>query len=79
LQPAVGDALTYLRYPSSHHARIRSTNVLEELFREVKRRKRVVGLFPNGTRPQTLATEIMLRSSEEERALKRYRVMKPPK
>src|SRR5215212_7180609 len=65
------DALTYLRYPGSHHARIRTTNVPERLFKEVKRRTRVVGVFPNESSASTLATEIALRSSEEW-ALKRY-------
>jgi transposase-like protein len=65
------DALTYLRYPGSHHARIRTTNVLERLFKEVKRRTKVAGVFPNETSASTLATEIILRSSEQW-ALKRY-------
>lgn len=73
-EAGIGDALTYLRYPGSHHARIRTTNVLERLFKEVKRRTRVVGIFPNETSASTLATEIMLRSSEEW-ALKRYLTM----
>ncbi len=70
----IKDALTYLRYPGSHHARLRSTNMLERLFKEVKRRTRVVGVFPNETSAATLATEIVLRSSEEW-ALKRYLTM----
>jgi putative transposase len=70
-EAGIGDTLTYLGYPGSHHARIRTTNVLERLFKEVKRRTRVVGVFPNETSAQTLATEVMLRSSEEW-ALKRY-------
>ena len=73
-EAGIGDALTYLRYPGSHHARIRTTNALERLFKEVKRRTRVVGVFPNETSAQTLATEIVLRSSEEW-ALKRYLTM----
>lgn len=73
-EAGIGDALTYLGYPGSHHARIRTTNVLERLFKEVKRRTRVVGVFPNETSASTLATEIMLRSSEEW-ALKRYLTM----
>ncbi len=73
-EAGIGDALTYLRYPGSHHARIRTTNVPERLFKEVKRRTRVVGVFPNETSAQTLATEIVLRSSEEW-ALKRYLTM----
>jgi putative transposase len=70
-EAGIGSALTYLRYPGSHHARIRTTNVLERLYKEVKRRTKVVGVFPNETSASTLATEIMLRSSEEW-ALKRY-------
>ena len=73
-EAGVSDALTYLRYPGSHHARIRTTNMLERLFKEVKRRTRVVGVFPNETSASTLATEIALRSSEEW-ALKRYLTM----
>ncbi len=70
----IGDALSYLRYPGSHHARIRTTNMLERLFKEVKRRTRVVGVFPNETSASILATEIALRSSEQW-ALKRYLTM----
>jgi putative transposase len=70
-EAGIEHALTYLRYPGSHHTKIRTTNVLERLFKEVKRRTRVVGVFPNETSASTLATEIMLRSSEEW-ALKRY-------
>jgi putative transposase len=67
----IEDALTYLSFPGSHHTRIRTTNMLERLFKEVKRRTRVVGVFPNETSASTLATEIALRSSEEW-ALRRY-------
>ena len=73
-EAGISDALTYLGYPGSHHARLRTTNMLERLFREVKRRTRVVGVFPNETSASTLATEIALRSSEEW-ALKRYLMM----
>jgi Transposase, Mutator family len=44
-EAGIGDALTYLGYPGSHHARIRTTNVLERLFKEVKRTTKVVGVF----------------------------------
>jgi len=73
-EAGISDALTYLDYPGSHHARLRTTNMLERLFREVKRRTRVVGVFPNEVSASTLATEIALRSSEEW-ALKRYLTM----
>jgi putative transposase len=73
-EAGIGDALTYLSFPGSHHAKLRSTNMLERLFREVKRRTKVVGVFPNETSAATLATEIALRSSEEW-ALRRYLTM----
>jgi putative transposase len=73
-EAGIEDALTYLRYPGSHHARIRTTNMLERLFEEVKRRTRVVGVFPNERSASTLAPEIVLRSSEEW-ALRRYLTM----
>ncbi len=77
-ESGIEDALTYLRYPGIHHARIRTTNMLERLFEEVKRRTRVVGVFPNEVSASTLATEIALRSSEQW-ALKRYLTMDAPK
>ena len=73
-EAGIGDALTYLSFPGSHHAKLRTTNMLERLFKEVKRRTRVVGVFPNETSASTLATEIALRSSEEW-ALRRYLAM----
>ncbi len=73
-ETGIWDALTYLSFPGSHHAKLRTTNMLERLFEEVKRRTRVVGVFPNETSASTLATEIALRSSEEW-ALRRYLTM----
>jgi putative transposase len=73
-EAGIGDALIYLSFPGSHHAKLRTTNMLERLFKEVKRRTRVVGVFPNETSASTLATEIALRSSEEW-ALRRYLTM----
>jgi putative transposase len=70
-EAGIEDALTYLSFPGSHHTRIRTTNMLERLFKEIKRKTRVVGVFPNETSASTLATEIALRSSEEW-ALRRY-------
>ena len=59
----IEEALTYLDFPSSHQRHIKSTNVLERLFREVKRRTKVVGVFPNEKSLANLATVVMLRAS----------------
>jgi transposase-like protein len=69
-------ALTFLQFPTSHHRLIRTTNVLERLNRETKRRTRVVGVFPNETSAVNLATTVMLRASEDW-ALRKYLDMAP--
>ncbi|MFZ5803839.1 MAG: IS256 family transposase [Acidobacteriota bacterium] len=70
------EALTYLDFPSGHQRPIKSTNVLERLFREVKRRTRVVGVFPNEESLANLATVVMLRVTEDW-AFRRYMDMAP--
>jgi len=76
LQAGLETALSYLDFPSSHHRLIRSTNGLERLFEEVKRRTRVVRIFPNETTARNLSTAVALRASEDW-ALRRYLDMEP--
>jgi len=68
--------LTYLDFPSGHQRHIKSTNVLERLFREVKRRTKVVGVFPNEGSLANLATVVLLRVTEDW-AFRRYMDMAP--
>jgi putative transposase len=70
-QSGITEALTYLEFPSGHHLRIRTTNGLERLFQEIKRRTRVVGVFPNERSLVVLTTTVGLRVTEEW-ALRRY-------
>jgi transposase-like protein len=72
----LGEALTYLDFPSGHQRHIKSTNVLERLIREVKRRTRVVGVFPCEGSLVNLATVVMLRATEDW-AFRRYLDMGP--
>jgi transposase-like protein len=44
----VNETLTYYRFPHQHWVRIRTNNPLERIMREIRRRTRVVGAFPDG-------------------------------
>ena len=44
----IAETLTYCDFPSEHWTRIRTNNVIERLNREIRRRTRVVGCFPDG-------------------------------
>jgi transposase-like protein len=48
LRAGVGETLSYMTFPREHWSRVRTNNVLERLLREVRRRTRVVGNFPDG-------------------------------
>ena len=48
IEDGVEETLTYTDFPSEHWTRIRTNNVLERLNREIRRRTRVVGCFPDG-------------------------------
>ncbi len=76
LARGLDEALTYTAFPSSHHRLIRTTNGVERVFGEVKRRTRVVGVFPNEQSAETLATAVLLRVSEDW-AERRYLDMAP--
>lgn len=50
----IESCLTYYRYPYQHWLRIRTTNVVERSFKEVKRRVKVAGRFQNEERALTM-------------------------
>jgi len=55
VEAAIPDTLTYYRYPDAHWRRIRTNNPMERLIREIRRRTRVVGAFPDGQSAVMLA------------------------
>jgi transposase-like protein len=52
---SVEQTLTYYRFPREHHRQIRTNNMLERVMREIRRRTRVVGAFPDGRSALMLA------------------------
>ena len=52
---SVAETLTYYRFPREHHRQIRTNNMLERVMREIRRRTRVVGSFPDGRSALMLA------------------------
>lgn len=48
LENGLEETLTYMDFPSEHWLRIRTNNVIERVNREIKRRTRVIGTFPDG-------------------------------
>lgn len=48
VEDGIEETLTYMDFPFEHWTRIRTNNVIERLNREIRRRTRVVGTFPDG-------------------------------
>ena len=51
LQDGTEETLTYMDFPTQHWSRIRTNNTIERLNREIKRRTKVIGTFPDGQAP----------------------------
>jgi transposase-like protein len=65
LADAEPDLLTHFAFPETHRARIRSTNPLERLNKEIKRRTAVVGIFPNRASVIRLVGMILAEQDDE--------------
>lgn len=50
------ETLAYMKFPPEHWRRIRTNNGIERINREIRRRARVVGTFPDGNSALMLAT-----------------------
>jgi len=72
LDDGLSDALTFMAFPREHWSRISSTNPIERINKEIRRRTRVIGIFPNIESALRLISMILLEQTEDWHTEKRY-------
>jgi putative transposase len=77
LEANVPQGLTIFALPASHRRRLRTSNMLERLNEEIKRRTRVAGLFPNDASALRLVSAVLMEISEDWETNRRYLTMEP--
>jgi putative transposase len=72
VEGAIEETLAYYAFPEEHWRRIRTNNPLERILREIRRRTRVVGAFPDGQSALNLAAARLRHIAGTEWSTKRY-------
>jgi putative transposase len=77
LEGNIDEGLTVYQFPQEHRKKIRTSNGMERLNKEVKRRTRVAVLFPNKESALRLVTGVVIEIHEEWITGKQYLDMNP--
>jgi putative transposase len=77
VEQKVGETMSYYAYPSTHWRQIRTNNPLERIIREIRRRTRVVGAFPDGHSALMLAAARLRHIASTKWGKRRYMLMEP--
>jgi len=72
LEVAEADLLAFYQFPAAHWSKLRSTNPLERLNKEIGRRSDVVGIFPNDAAAIRLVGAMLIEQNDEWLVCRRY-------
>ncbi len=65
MEENIPESLTVMQFPENHRQRLRTSNLAERINREIKRRTRVAGIFPNPESCLRLVTAVIIEIDEE--------------
>jgi len=77
VEQKISETLRYYAYPSTHWRQIRTNNPLERIIREIRRRTRVVGAFPDGHSALMLVAARLRHIASTKWGKRRYMLMEP--
>jgi putative transposase len=77
MDEAEADVLAFMNFPKAHRIQLHSTNPLERLNAEIKRRTHVVGIFPNEAAITRLVGALLLEQNDEWQLQRRYMALEP--
>lgn len=77
IENSVDETLTYYSFPDSHWRKIRTNNPLERIMKEIRRRTKVVGAFPDGKSCLNLAAARLRHIAAGKWSARKYMIMEP--
>ena len=77
VEESIGETLTYYAFPDIHWQKIRTNNPLERIMKEIRRRTRVVGAFPDGQSCLNLAAARLRHIAGTKWSTRKYMNMAP--
>jgi putative transposase len=77
VEDSIGETLTFYAFPDSHWRKIRTNNPLERIMKEIRRRTKVVGAFPDGQSCLNLAAARLRHIAGSQWSTRKYMNMAP--